>query len=173
MDSSKALWAVVIFAVVAVVAMGWFVRGQNSNMVSLSQSMSELSSTVQLVIKKLPKSIPAVSGPIGIANPASTNCVEKGGKLGISKKPDGSEYGICYFEDNRQCEEWAFFRGECPAGGVKVTGFTNDANVFCAITGHKSVESSKAGEVGTCEVNGVTCSATEFYEKGECTAAQK
>jgi predicted metal-dependent phosphoesterase TrpH len=35
---------------------------------------------------------------------------------------DGGEYGICVFEDNRQCEEWALFRGECPAGGRKATG---------------------------------------------------
>jgi putative hemolysin/predicted metal-dependent phosphoesterase TrpH len=58
----------------------------------------------------------------GIANPASVNCINKGGTLSIQKSADGGEYGICTFEDNRQCEEWALFRGECPAGGRKITG---------------------------------------------------
>jgi putative hemolysin/predicted metal-dependent phosphoesterase TrpH len=58
----------------------------------------------------------------GIANPASVNCINKGGTLSIQKSADGGEYGICIFEDNRQCEEWALFRGECPAGGKKITG---------------------------------------------------
>jgi putative hemolysin len=58
----------------------------------------------------------------GIANPASVNCINKGGRLSIQKGVDGGEYGICIFEDNSQCEEWALFRGECSAGGKKVTG---------------------------------------------------
>jgi putative hemolysin/predicted metal-dependent phosphoesterase TrpH len=57
-----------------------------------------------------------------IANPASVNCINKGGVLSIQKSADGGEYGICIFKDNRQCEEWALFRGECPAGGRKTTG---------------------------------------------------
>jgi len=59
---------------------------------------------------------------MGIANPASVNCINKGGTLSIQKSVDGGEYGICTFEDNRQCEEWALFRGECPANGKMVTG---------------------------------------------------
>ncbi len=45
------------------------------------------------------------------------------------------QYGVCLFEDNRQCEEWALMRGECPAGGKKITGYDNDAEIYCAITG--------------------------------------
>lgn len=56
----------------------------------------------------------------GIANPASVNCINKGGTLSIHKGADGGEYGICTFEDNQQCEEWALFRGECSADGKKV-----------------------------------------------------
>lgn len=53
-----------------------------------------------------------------IANPASTNCIEKGGKLEIVKG-DGGEYGVCTFPDGSKCEEWAFFRGECQIGQTK------------------------------------------------------
>ena len=63
-----------------------------------------------------------------VANPASANCVSKGGKLIIDRRGDGGDYGVCLFEDNRQCEEWALFRGECPVGGIKVTGYVTAAN---------------------------------------------
>ena len=53
-------------------------------------------------------------------NPASENCTEKGGTLSIEKRGDGGEYGVCIFEDNMQCEEWALMRGECPVGGVTI-----------------------------------------------------
>jgi len=48
-----------------------------------------------------------------IANPASVNCEQKGGKVEIKTAADGSQSGICKFPDGSQCEEWAFFRGEC------------------------------------------------------------
>ena len=54
-----------------------------------------------------------------IPNPASENCVKKGGTLTIVKGGDGGEYGVCTFTDNMQCEEWALFRGDCPVGGIK------------------------------------------------------
>ena len=52
---------------------------------------------------------------VGIANPASVNCIEKGGVLEIVDGV-GGQYGLCKFEDGSLCEEWAFFRGECNIG---------------------------------------------------------
>lgn len=46
---------------------------------------------------------------IGMANPASTYCIEQGGKLRIEKTASG-EVGICQLPDGREVEEWAFFR---------------------------------------------------------------
>ena len=62
-----------------------------------------------------------------IANPASQNCLEQGGTLSFEELGDGGQFGVCYFEDNRQCEEWALMRGDCPAVGLKVTGFITSA----------------------------------------------
>ena len=73
---------------------------------------------------------------IGLANPASVNCIKNGGTLEIRKNKIG-EYGVCLFEDNRQCEEWALLRGQCPVGGLKITGYENDAEIYCVITGGK------------------------------------
>jgi hypothetical protein len=51
-----------------------------------------------------------------MANPASVYCGEQGGRLEIRSDAQGNEYGICIFNDGSECEEWAFFRGECQPG---------------------------------------------------------
>ena len=48
-----------------------------------------------------------------MANPASVYCEEHNGTLEIKTNPDGSQYGMCRFENGTECEEWKFFRGEC------------------------------------------------------------
>lgn len=57
---------------------------------------------------------------VGLANPASVHCVEQGFKSEIRTAPDGSQSGVCIFPDGSECDEWAYFRGECgptPPGG--------------------------------------------------------
>lgn len=54
--------------------------------------------------------------PIGLANPASVNCVEQGGRSEIRTAADGSQTGACIFPDGSECEEWALFRKECVGG---------------------------------------------------------
>lgn len=52
---------------------------------------------------------------VGIANPASTNCVKLGGTLEIVDG-EGGQYSLCHLPDGRVCEEWALFRdNECRA----------------------------------------------------------
>ena len=115
----------------------------------------------------------------GIANPASVNCINKGGTLSIQKREAGGEYGICIFEDNRQCEEWALFRGECPVGGRKITGYVTPAAQYCAITGgsyivtgqqgNKDKDKDKDKEQGTCTFsNGKSCDVWDYYS-GKCS----
>ena len=109
---------------------------------------------------------------VQVANPASKNCVDKGGTLTIQKRGDGGEYGLCSFEDNRQCEEWALFRGECPEGGLKITGYVTEAAQYCAITGGEyaiTSESNSEKEQGNCTfTNGKSCDVWAYYN-GECT----
>lgn len=106
----------------------------------------------------------ATTTPAKIANPASTNCLEKGGKLVIEKRGDGGEYGLCYFEDNRACEEWALLNGRCPLGGVKTTGFDNIEQKYCAWSGGATVAEPKA--ICTFK-NGQKCPVEEYYN-GTC-----
>jgi putative hemolysin len=52
------------------------------------------------------------SGPGGLANPASEFCINNSGTLSIMGGPAG-QHGVCTFGNGAQCEEWAFFRGDC------------------------------------------------------------
>ena len=114
-------------------------------------------------------------GSSQIANPASENCVNKGGTLTIQKTGDGSEYGVCTFTDNMQCEEWAMFRGDCPVGGIKITGYVTPAAVYCAITaGEYTVtgQSNTQQEQGTCVFkNGKSCDVWDYWN-GKCSSEQ-
>ncbi len=95
-----------------------------------------------------------------IANPASKYCIEHEGKVVIKKLPNGNEYGVCDFGDARFCEEWALFRGECPIGGVKIAGYDNAAQRYCAITGGQ-VDMEK----NTCRKNGKVCDIGKYYNE--------
>ena len=57
----------------------------------------------------------------GIANPASVYCEEHGGKLEIRTDSSGGQVGICIFSDGSECEEWAYFRGQCAPAGSSAT----------------------------------------------------
>lgn len=71
----------------------------------------------QEIKQNKPSLVPAPATESGnqstqIANPASKNCIEKGGKLSIVDKPEG-QVGMCTLSNGAICEEWAFFRSEC------------------------------------------------------------
>jgi len=50
---------------------------------------------------------------VNLPNPASTYCVEQGYRSEIRAVADGSQTGYCIFPDGSECDEWAYFRGEC------------------------------------------------------------
>ncbi len=52
-------------------------------------------------------------GSTGIANPASANCEQLGGRVEIRTAGDGSQTGYCVFPGGKECEEWALMREEC------------------------------------------------------------
>jgi len=55
----------------------------------------------------------------GLPNPAAEYCQEQGYRYEIRTATDGSQSGVCIFPDGSECDEWAFYRGECgpEAGG--------------------------------------------------------
>ena len=57
--------------------------------------------------------VPTVNSTPQLPNPASEYCIEQGYNSTIRTNPDGSQTGYCIFPDGSECEEWAYFRGEC------------------------------------------------------------
>jgi putative hemolysin len=101
----------------------------------------------------------------GMSNPASVNCIDQGGSLTIEKRGDGGEFGVCWFADGLQCEEWALMYGDCPAGGLKVTGYGPQGR-YCVITGGEYTDtgSTADAEQGNCAFkNGVTCDGADYF----------
>ena len=127
--------------------------------------------TIEQIIEKHKQSLrnkDEAAGEIAvqIANPASVNCSKLGGNLVIQKNSNGGEYGVCFFEDNRQCEEWALFRGACPVGGLKITGYENNAEIFCVITGGE-IEGLDTDTPMCKRTDGTICTAQANFN-GEC-----
>jgi putative hemolysin len=61
-------------------------------------------------------------------------CGTQGGTRTVERGPFG-EIGVCVFEGNRQCEEWALLLGRCPHGGIPVGGYATTSERHCAIRG--------------------------------------
>ena len=55
------------------------------------------------------------SNALAMPNPASKNCVDKGGKLEIVTEKNGGQVGMCHLPNGVVCEEFALLRKECPA----------------------------------------------------------
>jgi uncharacterized protein len=51
---------------------------------------------------------------LAMANPASAACTRAGGTLTFVQGDKG-EQGMCTLPSGDVCDEWEFFRGECPA----------------------------------------------------------
>lgn len=56
---------------------------------------------------------PEVEDAASIPNPASVYCEQNGGRLDFREDAEGGVQGFCLFADGSECEEWAYFRGEC------------------------------------------------------------
>ncbi|MDD3285066.1 MAG: DUF333 domain-containing protein [Patescibacteria group bacterium] len=108
------------------------------------------------------------AGEAAVANPASANCVEQGGDVHIQNRGDGGQFGLCYFEDNRACEEWALLRGDCPVGGRRTTGYDTEAQKYCAWLGGEVLAETDA----VCTLpDGRRCLAADLYQGYDCPVA--
>ena len=98
-----------------------------------------------------------------MANPASVYCEEQGNKLEIRTGEDGSQTGYCIFKEGTECEEWAYFRGECPEKeGTQPRACRNEGE-FCG------------GIAGIMCCEGLTCQLEGTYPDagGKCVKGQE
>jgi hypothetical protein len=131
-----------------------------------------------------------------MANPASVFCVEHNGTLQIIDEPEGQR-GICTLSNGTECDEWAYFRGECGKEDCPITcgaigsrsegwydcngliAWANCANATLCTYEQKQAEFCTMQYVPVCGDDGVTygnkCSACASkkilsYTEGECPA---
>lgn len=111
-----------------------------------------------------------------MANPASVYCGEQGGETDIRKDADGGEVGFCQFDDGSECEEWAYFRGECKPGEFPTsTQLANPASVYCGEQGGKLEirEHDDGGQYGVCIFDdGSECEEWAYF-RGECAPGEE
>lgn len=107
------------------------------------------------------ESCPADCANAGLANPASVNCVNKGGELEFRENELGT-YGVCVTRDG-ECEEWAFFKGECDPEKPEIE--------FCYVNNGSITERFDSEQVPylVCVLPEGECEARAFYD-GECQA---
>ena len=119
------------------------------------------------------------SPAIGMPNPASVSCSDNGGTLEMRQDASGGEYGMCVFSDGSECEEWAYFRGECAPGeatpeSTQSANMPDPASVNCGDQGGtlEIRQDAGGGEYGMC----VFADNTECEEwallRGTCAPGQ-
>ena len=119
----------------------------------------------------------SLGGNANMPNPASVYCEENGGSLEIRKDSEGNEYGYCVFPDGSECDEWAYYRGECLPGD-SLTGnanIPNPASVYCEENGGtvKIITAEDGSQSGVCVFpDGSECDEWAYF-RGECTPASE
>lgn len=108
-------------------------------------------------------------------NPASVCCEENGGKVDLRQDSSGGVVGICVFADGSECDEWAYFRGECKPSGTEtdstpVADMPNPASVYCEENGGtvELRQDALGGVAGICVFpDGSECDEWAYF-RGEC-----
>jgi putative hemolysin len=100
---------------------------------------------------------------VSIPNPAAKYCVDKGYRYEIETASDGSQIGYCYVFSPEsylvKCEEWAFYRGECP-----------NCDVFCKAMPHIECVGywNISGQFPSCNCQYICSSGTVCSSDSDC-----
>jgi len=91
--------------------------------VNTKQAISKTAKSAVLIVMLVAATACASSQPTmvdptdaplaNMPNPASAYCQQQGCSSEIRTAADGSQSGVCIFPDGSECDEWAYFRGEC------------------------------------------------------------
>jgi putative hemolysin len=120
---------------------------------------------------------PAVTTPASsIANPAAVYCTQQPGtRYEIRTNPDGSQYGVCILPGGVECEEWKYYRHECPAAPTPAAttpgaGIANPSATYCVLQNntYQIVTNPDGSQAGNCVFpSGKACDGWAYY-RGEC-----
>ena len=86
--------------------------------VAVTLALAACTAPVTVLPAPTPKTAVPPTASAVLPNPASIYCEQQGNRLEIRTAPDGGQSGSCIFPDGSECDEWAYYRGECGPGGV-------------------------------------------------------
>jgi putative hemolysin len=104
-----------------------------------------------------------------LPNPASAFCEQRGYKVEIHTAGDGSQAGFCIFPDGSECDEWAYYRGECSPTS-QGSSMHNPASAYCESQGYTvEIRTAEDGsQTGYCLFpDGSECDEWSYF-RGEC-----
>lgn len=127
-----------------------------------ANQLRDTTSTV-LVATSVTTTTLATKPTLEIVNPASSYCIEHAGKLDIVDGADG-QMAYCILPGGVECEEWAYFRGECP---VPKTTTTAPRTFNCTAIDHPTTADCLRG---FCPRTGARCRYVpgSLYKPAEC-----
>jgi len=86
--------------------------------------MSRIVFFIPIAFLMLAACSPTTTPVADMPNPASVYCEENGGSLELRTDASGGVAGVCVFPDGSECDEWAYYRGECRPGDSLATAET-------------------------------------------------
>jgi len=121
--NKKVLWTVIILLIIlagAILAARFFLDGnENAWLCQNGSWVRHGNPSAPMPLSGCGEEKQQESQGAGLANPASVNCLDKGGIEENRTDSNGGQYGVCKFSDGSECDSWKFFRGECNVGDSK------------------------------------------------------
>ncbi|MFH1546090.1 MAG: DUF333 domain-containing protein [Patescibacteria group bacterium] len=102
----------------------------------------------------------------GLANPAAVKCSVDGHHYEIREDSEGGQFGVCIDSNSKECDGWAYFRGECLLGDV-VQKFAAELEVIAELSGSGAATAEFSAEKFTLTLSArdlPELSESEFYE---------
>ena len=159
MKFDKKLAAILVVCLAALLIMIYIAsqKGQAQNNAIINEGQVQHNTTNQTQ-----NGTTATGQNTGMANPASVFCMQHGGMIRIVTAPDGSQSGLCVFPDGSQCDEWAYYRGECPSSNQTPSGNITGGGTSQAYGGYvPSLAINETLNGNLSNQTNLTCSDTE------------
>jgi putative hemolysin len=105
----------IIVPIFALLALLWILFSSQPQISSFEECVAAGFPVMESYPRQCSDGVNTFTENVGLANPASVYCEDQGYTLEIRETPEG-QVGYCIGNGN-ECEEWAFYRGECSLTG--------------------------------------------------------
>lgn len=127
----------------------------------ICSSTGEVENCTEMVCEKIQQ-----NSATGLANPAAMKCSVDGHRYEIREDSDGGQFGVCLDSNSKECDGWAYFRGECLLGD-SVQKFAAELKAVAEFSGSGAAAAEFSAEKFTLTLSArdlPELSESEFYE---------